>query len=114
MAFRPNHDILVIRRPNRIVQQTKIFFRHRLCIRAVAMHHPNIIAARAVAGETDFFSIRTETRLNFKRRSAAEQFGLAAGAGQNINITQQIKNDFFAVGTDVEIHPRAFGRRKFC
>ncbi len=102
------HEILAVGHPGGVVQQAKRFGGHLPGLGAVGVHHPDIVAAACIAREKQLFAVGRKARLHFPSQAGADTGGVAAGDGHGVNVTQQVKSDCFAVGTDVKVHPRSF------
>src|SRR5260370_40856344 len=70
--------VLAVGSPGRAVEQTERLFAERLQIAAVALHHPEIVAAPAIAGERDRAPLRPEARLHVPGHAAGERLRLPA------------------------------------
>ena len=64
------NQVVAIRGPASVVEQTEIFFGHHLSSAAVFTHDPDVVAAAAVTGKTDQVAVRTETGLHLVSGSA--------------------------------------------
>lgn len=102
------NQIVAIRRPGRVVEQTKIFFRHLVGVFTVAIHYPDVVAAPCIAGKTDTFTVGTESGLYFVGRTLSQGNRLTTLYRNKINITEHIKDNFFTTWADIKIHPGAF------
>ena len=101
-------DVFAIGSPHAVVDQAEVLFGDLAGVFAVAIHHPGIVTAASIGGEEDFFAIGTKTGLHFKGMPRAQHAGFSALHGQDIDVTQKVESNFFAIGRNVEVHPGAF------
>ncbi len=78
-------------------------------LRAVALHHPEVVAAAAVAREGDGLPVRAVARLEVPGHAVGERLRLAAGDGQGVEVTEQVEDELISAWAHVHAHPRALG-----
>src|SRR5690606_21126613 len=85
------HQIVTIRHPRCVVQETKIFFGYLTCVASVGPHHPDIVPAACITGEGNPLAIGTEPWLYFIRQARSQGFRLTAGSRNGIDISQKVE-----------------------
>ena len=98
-------DELAVGRPARLVEQAEIFLRDLLLVAAIAVHQPDIVAARAVGDEGDTLAVGRETRLMLIGESFGDPRRRAALDRHGVDVAEQVERDRAAVGRDIDIHP---------
>uniref|UniRef100_A0A0N4Z2Z0 BON domain-containing protein n=1 Tax=Parastrongyloides trichosuri TaxID=131310 RepID=A0A0N4Z2Z0_PARTI len=101
-------DELAVRRPGGGVQQAEGLAGHLARVGAVAVHDPQVVAARAVRGEGDETAVRRIARLHVPGDARGDGAGFAAADRHHIDVAQQVEDDLAPVGADVQRHPGAF------
>ncbi len=102
-------DELAVRRPFGLVDQAEGLGRDGLGVRAVAVHHPDVVAAAPVGGEGDAAAVGRIARLHVPGDAAGDGARLAAADRHDIDVAQQVEDDLLAVRADVDRHPGALG-----
>jgi hypothetical protein len=105
-------DELAVGAPARLIEQTEIFFRNLFLVAAVAVHQPDIVAARAVGHERDPFAVGRKTRLMLISEAFGDPRRGAALDRHRIDVAEQVEGDRPPVGRDIDIHPAPFVDRK--
>ena len=77
---------------------------------AVRVHHPDIVAAAAIGGEGDLPPVGRKGRLMVEGQAGGEPPRGPAADPHDVDVAQHVEGDGAAVGTDVQVHPRALGR----
>ena len=94
--------------PARLIQKTKLFFRHLTLIRTIDTHDPDIVAATAIRRKRDTFTVRRKAWLDLVWQSFGNPVRDAARYGQGVDVAQQIKGNGPTIRANVKIHPGAF------
>src|SRR5690606_27289586 len=84
-------DELAVGRPGRGVQKADGLVRHLTRVGAVAVHDPQVVAARAVRGEGDEAAVRRIARLHVPGDARGDGARLAAGDRHHIDVAQQVE-----------------------
>src|SRR3546814_14523521 len=96
---------LAIGRPARLVEEAEIFLRDLALIAAVAVHQPDIVAARAVGDERDAPAVAREARLMLKGETLSDARRRPALDRHDVDVAQQVERERAATRSDGRVHP---------
>ncbi len=100
-------DELRVGRPGGAVRQAEALLRHLLRVLPVAVHDPDVVAARAVGRERDPLAVRRIARLHVPRDAGRQRPRLAAPERDRVDVAEKVEDDLLPVRRHVERHPRA-------
>ena len=85
-----NDDVIAVRRPRRFDRSGIEVTEHRMRIRSVGVHDPEVVLAAAVGDEGDLLAVRRDARLEVQRhaRVLREHRGFAARGRHAIHMTE--------------------------
>src|SRR6185503_217180 len=101
------------RGPRRAVDEPAPLARDLLRVLPVRIDRPDVPQAVAIARDRDALAVGAEAGLHVEGRAAGDARRLRAAAPADrhyVDVAEQIEDDALAVGADVDVHPRAFGR----
>ena len=107
----PTHDdVVAVGHPGRLEDADVQIVEHLTGIRAVGVHHPEIILPASVGNERDRGSVWRDARMKVERDTAIgrQALGLATFDGQAVDVRQQVENEVGAVRRHIDRHERAF------
>src|SRR3546814_18792192 len=85
----------------------EIFLRDLALVAAVAVHQPDIVAARAVGDEGDALAVGREARLVLIGEPLGDSRRRPALDGHGVDVADQVALDRAAAGRDLDVHPAA-------
>jgi hypothetical protein len=100
-------EVLAVGSPRRAVHQAEGLLGDLPGPAPVALDHPDIVAAGAIARERDALAVRAEAGLFVPGHALRQDPGLASGEGQQVEVAEQVEHDLATIRADVHRHPGA-------
>ena len=102
-------DEVAVGGPFRAIEQAEGLLGDRARVRAVPVHHPDVVAAAAIGGEGDLTPVGRIAGLHLPRVAGRDGMRLTAADRHHVNVAEHVERDLPAVRRNIEVHPRAFG-----